>query len=106
MMENLIDQLGISLESARLFEASQQQAERERLVGEITSRMRATLDLDAVLQTAARELRAALDLSEVEVRLGDFGSRRETGDGRAGGAETPRSSGQAEDGGQEGAEHA
>lgn len=72
LLENLIDQLGVALDSARLFESTQQQAEHQRLVGEITSRMRATPDIDAVLQTAVRELRNALDLDEVEVRLGEI----------------------------------
>lgn len=69
LLNAIIDQLGITLDSARLFEESQQQAERERLVGEITSRMRATLDIDNVLQTAAREMLNALNLAEVEIRL-------------------------------------
>lgn len=70
LLENLADQLGIALDSARLFEETQQQAERQRLIGEITAHMRATLDIDTVLQTAAREMRQALELAEVEVRLG------------------------------------
>lgn len=70
MLETLIDQLGITLDSARLFEETQMTAERERLVGEITGRMRATLEIDAVLQTAVREIRQVLDLKEVEVRMG------------------------------------
>jgi GAF domain-containing protein/HAMP domain-containing protein len=70
LLENLIDQLGIALESARLFESTQQQAERERLVAEVTSRIRATLDIDTILQTSVLEMRDALDLAEVEIRLG------------------------------------
>ncbi len=72
-LETLIDELGIALDSARLFEETQQQAERERLIGEVTTRMRAMPDIQVVLQTAARELRKALNLEEVEIRLGDFG---------------------------------
>lgn len=71
ILNTILDQLGASLEAARLFEETQQQAQRERLVSEITSNMRATLDIDYVLQTAAREMLNALNLSEVEVRLGD-----------------------------------
>jgi hypothetical protein len=33
--------------------------------------MRATLDIETVLETATRELRDALSLAEVEVRLGN-----------------------------------
>jgi hypothetical protein len=46
------------------------------MVGEITSHMRETLDLETVLQTAAREMRRALDLAEVEMRLGSDPSLR------------------------------
>jgi hypothetical protein len=62
--------LGVALDTARLYEETQERAERERMVGEITSHMRETLDLETVLQTAAREMRRALDLAEVEMRLG------------------------------------
>jgi hypothetical protein len=60
------------LDSARLFEETQQLAERERIVDEVTSRMRATMDIDNVLQTAVREIRNTLDLAEVEVRIGNI----------------------------------
>jgi GAF domain-containing protein len=76
LLNTLIDQLGVSLDSARLYEETQERAERERMVGEITSHMRETLDLETVLQTAAREMRRALDLAEVEMRLGSDPSLR------------------------------
>jgi GAF domain-containing protein len=69
MLSALTYQLGIALESARLFEETLLRAERERLVGEISNRIRETLEIEAVLRTAAKELRSALDLDEVEVRL-------------------------------------
>jgi GAF domain-containing protein len=70
MLETITAQIGQALESAQLYEGTQLRAESERLAGEITSRMRETLDIDAVLQTAAREFRRALNLAEVEIRLG------------------------------------
>ncbi len=69
MVTTIIEQLGVALESARLYEASQLQAERERLVGEVASRMRESLNVDAVLRTAVQELRQSLGISQVEVRL-------------------------------------
>jgi GAF domain-containing protein/HAMP domain-containing protein len=69
LLETIIDQMGASLDSARLFEETQLQAQRERLVAEVTANMRATLDIDNVLQTAAHEMLNALNLAEVEVRL-------------------------------------
>lgn len=69
LLETLVGQLTVALESARLFQDTQLRAAREQLVGDVTSRMRETLDVDAVLQTAAREMRRALGLEEVELRL-------------------------------------
>ena len=48
---------------------AQQRAERERVVGQITTRMRETLDLETILKTAVKEMRQSLELSEAEVRL-------------------------------------
>ena len=76
MVTTIIDQLGVALESARLYEASQSQAERERLIGEVATRMRESLDVDAVLRTAVQELRRALGISQVEIRI-----RRSQNDG-------------------------
>ncbi len=70
LMHTLADELSQALESARLFEETQERALRERLVGEITSRMRSTLEIETVLQTAAREMQQVLKLAQVELRLG------------------------------------
>jgi GAF domain-containing protein/HAMP domain-containing protein len=69
LLTTLTEQLSVAIDSARLFEATQQQAARERMVAEISSRMRATLDIDTILQTIAAELCSALELAEVEIRL-------------------------------------
>jgi GAF domain-containing protein len=61
--------LGQALESARLYQDTQRRAARERLVGEVTARMRETLDMDAVLQTAVQQMRQALGLHDVTIRL-------------------------------------
>jgi GAF domain-containing protein len=70
MMEALTEQLGVALESARLYQDTQRRAAEDRLVGEITARIRETLDVDTVLQTAVREMSKTLDIPRVEVRLG------------------------------------
>ena len=70
MLETLTDQLGAALDGARLYQETQRRASRERLIGEVTARVRKTLDVDAVLQTAIREVGEALGLAEVEVRMG------------------------------------
>jgi GAF domain-containing protein len=74
LLQALVQQLGVALESAQLFEETQQRAARDRMLGEVTSRIRETLDVDTVLQTAVREMREALGITEVEVFL-DTGER-------------------------------
>jgi GAF domain-containing protein len=70
LLELLSDQLGVALDSARLYEDAQRRAAEDRLVAEITARIRETLDVDTVLQTAVREMSKTLDIPRVEVRLG------------------------------------
>ena len=69
VIETLTEQLEQALESARLYRDTQATAERERLVGEVTARIRGRLEMEAMLKTAAQEIREALDLPELIVRL-------------------------------------
>lgn len=66
-METLAGQLGMALESARLYRDTQRRAAQERLVGEVTARMRQTLDVNAVLDTAVDEIVRALGLEALDV---------------------------------------
>jgi GAF domain-containing protein len=70
LLEPMAAQVAQAMESARLFEDTQRRAARERLTAQVTARMRQTLDLDAVLQTAVREISAALGLVALDVHLG------------------------------------
>jgi hypothetical protein len=70
LIREVLDQAGQALESARLFQETQRRAARERLTGEITARMRETLNVDSVLQTAAREIGESLGLQDVTIELG------------------------------------
>lgn len=70
LLEMLTEQLGVALESARLYQDTQKRAAREQLLSEVTRQMRETLDVDAVLQTAVEQMRQALNIAEVEVRMG------------------------------------
>lgn len=74
LLQQLVTQLGLALEGARLYQDTQRRAMQERLVGEITARMRETLDLDTILQTATREIGEVLGLHDVTIRL-DTGER-------------------------------
>ncbi|MBN1811478.1 MAG: GAF domain-containing protein [Anaerolineae bacterium] len=69
LVRTLVDQLGLALESARLYQDTRRRAARERLTAGIAGRVRETLDIDMVLQTAVREISEALSAAEVEVRM-------------------------------------
>jgi GAF domain-containing protein len=71
LLESLVEQLGVALDSARLYQDTQQRAARDRMLGEVTARMRQTLDMETVLQTAIREIGDALGIAEVEVRMSE-----------------------------------
>lgn len=69
LLQNLSEQLVGALESARLYETAQRQATRERLIGEVMGRIRASMDLQTVLKLAAQELQVALRAPELTVQL-------------------------------------
>jgi len=60
----------LALENARLLEETQQRAEQERIIASITARVRASMDPETILQTAVRELGAALGTDRAFVQLG------------------------------------
>ena len=70
LIRAIAERLGQTLENARLFDEAHQRAEAERIVSEVTSRMRETMDIETVLQTAVMEFRRVLSLTEAEIRLG------------------------------------
>jgi GAF domain-containing protein len=67
MIDTLIDQLEIALESARLYRETQQRAERERLAAEITTKIRASTDPQVMLKTAVSELKQALQAHRAQM---------------------------------------
>jgi len=69
LVQSVADQLGQALESARLFEETQRRARREALTRQITDRVRSKTEVDAMLQTAVRELAQALGAPRAFVRL-------------------------------------
>jgi GAF domain-containing protein len=69
LLRALVDQLGVALDGAQLYQESQERAERERLIAGIAARMRGSLDVDTVLRTAVREIGELMGFAEVEVRM-------------------------------------
>jgi len=70
MLEELANQLGVAMESARLYRDTQRRAARERLVSDIADRLQRAPDMEMLLQIAAQELNQALEGSRAYVRLG------------------------------------
>jgi GAF domain-containing protein/HAMP domain-containing protein len=64
------DQVALSLENARLLDETERGAQRERTINEINSRVRQTVDLDLILQTAVNELGQSLGAARVTARIG------------------------------------
>jgi GAF domain-containing protein len=69
LLRTLIDQLGIALEGARLYEDTQYRAAQERLISQVAARIRETLDMRTVLETAADEIYQSLGLDRVAIHL-------------------------------------
>lgn len=69
MIEAVLNQTSLSLENTRLIFETRNRAEQEKMIGEISTRVRETLDLETILQTSVQELQQGLQLSEVEIRL-------------------------------------
>jgi GAF domain-containing protein len=63
------EQMGLIIENSRLFAEARSRAARERRAREITARMRQSLDIQTVLQTAVREMGEALELRDVSIQL-------------------------------------
>ncbi|MBN1584525.1 MAG: GAF domain-containing protein [Anaerolineae bacterium] len=85
ILEALIAQLGSAVERAQLYRETQRNAAREQMLGQVAGRVRETLDLESVLQTAAVEMRQALGLDRVVVQLADADRVGDSRDGDAAG---------------------
>ena len=69
LLAEISQQLGQALENARLFADTERTAERERLIGEITAKIRASNDVRDILRTTAEELGQVLGTSRALVQL-------------------------------------
>jgi len=67
LIKAVADRVAVIAENARLFDETTRRAERERLVTEITTKIRGSNDPQEMIQTAIHELREALKVSRVEV---------------------------------------
>ncbi len=70
LLESLANQLSVALDNARLYSTTQRSVERELALTEITSKVRASTNVDTILQTAIREIADVLRLSHGTIILG------------------------------------
>ncbi len=69
LIEAVAERLALAADNLRLIDQTQHCAARDRLVSQVTTRVRETLDIETMLKTAVQEVRQALDLPEVTIRL-------------------------------------
>lgn len=74
MIEAIAERMALAAENLRLLDETQRHAARDRLTAQVTARMRETLDVETILQTAVREMREALELHDVTIQLGNADS--------------------------------
>ena len=67
LVNAVAERVALSAENARLFEETTRRAERERLVSDITVKIRSTNDPDAMIRIALDELKQALGASKVQL---------------------------------------
>lgn len=67
LVNAVAERVALSAENARLFEETTRRAERERLVSDITVKIRGTNDPEAMIKTALEELKQALGATKVQL---------------------------------------
>lgn len=70
LLEEVAGQVGLAVDNIRLLEEATYRAKQEQTVGRLAARFSQSLDLDTLIQTAARELGQLPDISEVSVFIG------------------------------------
>jgi GAF domain-containing protein len=72
LLEEVASQVGLAVDNIRLLEEATQRATQEQTIGKLAARFSQSLDLDTLLQTAARELGQVADVSEVSIFIGEL----------------------------------
>ena len=72
LINEVASQTGLAIDNIRLVEDATQRARQEQIVGELATRFSQSMDIDHLLQIAARELGQVADVSEVSVFIGEI----------------------------------
>jgi hypothetical protein len=81
LAEAVTEQLAQTMETLRLVDETQQRAAQGQLMGQITARMRETLDVRTVIEAAADEIYQRLGLDKVAIHLAPDEGARPGGNG-------------------------
>src|SRR5215207_4325941 len=71
LIAEVASQVGLAIDNIRLLEEATQRARQEQIVGKLAGRFSQSLDIDTLLQTAAREMAQVPEISEVSVFIGE-----------------------------------
>lgn len=69
LAQAISDRLALALENARLLQESQRRAAKEAMIGEVSAKISASINMRNVLQTAVEELGRALPGSEIVIQF-------------------------------------
>ena len=69
LVEEVVNQIALALENARLIDEIQQRAVQEQLVSQISQKTQSSLDLESVMKAAVQEIGRAMGASKVQIRL-------------------------------------
>jgi GAF domain-containing protein len=75
LLAELAQHLGAALENARLYETTRRHARRDRTTADIVGKIRASGDVQSILETATEELVKKLGASRAVIQLGDPSDR-------------------------------
>ena len=79
IIQAVAGQAAIALENARLVEETQNIARREQQINEITTKIRQSIDIEAILKNTLSELSTVLGVKEASIQLGGSGESRTNG---------------------------
>ena len=69
MLEAAAERAALALENARLIESAQRRAAKERIIGEISSKISMQSEINELLKTAAQELGRSLPGAEIAIQF-------------------------------------
>ncbi len=79
LVESVAEQLALAVENVRLLEETQRRAQRDRIIADITAKVRSSADVETIMRTAVRELGTALDADRAFVQLSTGTPAQEAG---------------------------